>query len=88
MNFSHDVHDWMGGYPYEIRKLLGQEAIAGVLLEYGNAWQRRSDMGMDSAQLNASFYLGLDSWLGPILFGIGGREGGERNLFLEVGHRF
>jgi hypothetical protein len=25
---------------------------------------------------------------GPILFGIGAREAGHYNLFLEIGHRF
>ncbi len=78
----------LGGYSYEIRKLLGQEALAGVLLEYGNVWDRRSNMDFDDAVLNGSVYLGIDSWLGPILFGIGAREGGHLNLFLEVGHRF
>jgi len=78
----------LGGYSYELRKLLGQEALAGVLLEYGNAWDRRSNMDFDDAVLNGSVYLGIDSWLGPILFGIGAREGGHYNLFLEIGHRF
>jgi NTE family protein len=78
----------LGGYSYEIGKLLGQEALAGVLLEYGNAWQRRSDMSLSAAELNGSLYLGIDSWLGPILFGIGGRESGAQNVFLEIGHRF
>jgi NTE family protein len=78
----------LGGYSYELGKLLGQEATAGAMLEYGNAWQRRSDMSFDSLQLNGSVYLGFDSWLGPILFGAGAREGGQRTVFFEVGHRF
>jgi NTE family protein len=78
----------LGGYSYEMRKLLGQEAMAGALIEYGNAWERRSDMRLSQAQLNGSLYLGIDSWLGPILFGIGAREGGEQNVFFEIGHRF
>jgi NTE family protein len=78
----------MGGYSYELGKLLGQEALVGALIEYGNAWERRSDMRLSQAQLNGSLYLGIDSWLGPILFGIGAREGGEQNVFFEIGHRF
>jgi NTE family protein len=78
----------LGGYSYEIGKLLGQEALAGAMLEYGNAWNRRTDMSLDSAQLNGSLFLAFDSWLGPILFGAGAREGGERVVFFEVGHRF
>ena len=61
--------------------------MAGVLLEYGNAWQRRSDMS-SASELNGSLYLGIDSWLGPILFGVGAREGGGQNVFMEIGHRF
>jgi NTE family protein len=78
----------LGGYSYEIGKLLGQEAMAGVLLEYGNAWNRRADMSLSDSELNGSVYVGIDSWLGPILIGAGARQGGDRNLFLEVGHRF
>jgi len=78
----------MAGYSYEIGKLLGREAVAGALLEYGNAWARRADMSWDDGIFNGSVYVGMDSWLGPILLGIGAREGGDTNLFLEVGHRF
>ena len=78
----------LAGYSYQIGKLLDQEALVGASLEYGNVWQERSDMDFNDAILNGSVYLGMDSWLGPILFGIGAREGGEFNLFLELGHRF
>lgn len=76
------------GYSYQLGKMLDQEALVGGLLEYGNVWQDRSDMDFGNAVLNGSVYIGVDSWLGPILFGVGAREGGERNLFLELGHRF
>lgn len=76
------------GYSYQIGKLLDQEALVGRLLEYGSAWLDRSDMHFGDAVLNGSFYIGVDSWLGPILFGLGAREGGEHNWFLELGHRF
>jgi NTE family protein len=78
----------LGSYSYEIGKLLGQEAVAGGMIEYGNAWERRADMSLDSAQFNGSVFVGFDSWIGPILFGAGAREGGERTVFFEVGHRF
>ena len=42
----------------------------------------------EDAELNASLYLGFDSWLGPMLIGYGWREGGEDQLFLEVGRPF
>ena len=78
----------LAGYSWQFGKLLDQKALMGTLLEYGNAWQDRSDMGFGNAILNGSLYIGMDSWIGPILFGVGAREGGERNLFLEVGRRW
>jgi NTE family protein len=77
-----------GGYSYHFGNLLGRPALLGGTLEYGNVWEDRSDISFSDGVLNASAYIGLDSWIGPVLLGIGGREGGERNVFLEVGRRF
>lgn len=78
----------LGGYSYHFGDVLGQPALLGGTLEYGNVWQDRSDMSFSDGVMNGSAYVGIDSWIGPILLGIGGREGGERNAFLEVGRRF
>lgn len=78
----------IGGYSYQLGRLFNQNAVVGGMLEYGNVWQDRSQMSFDDAVLNGSAYIGLDSWIGPLLFGVGAREGGQHNLFLEVGHRF
>ncbi len=78
----------LGGYSFKIGQLLNQEALVGTMLEYGNAWQSRSGINFSDAVLNGSVYIGMDSWIGPILLGVGAREGGEHNLFFEVGHRF
>jgi len=77
-----------GGYMYQLAKFLGRPAVVGGTLEYGNAWQRRQDMAFDDGILNASVYLGFDSWLGPMLFGYGWREHGDGLLFLEIGQPF
>jgi NTE family protein len=45
-------------------------------------------MAFDDGVLNASAYAGFDSWLGPMLFGIGCREQGNCVFFLEVGRPF
>ncbi|HXP00727.1 MAG TPA: patatin-like phospholipase family protein [Luteibacter sp.] len=78
----------MLGYSYRIGRILNQDALVGSTLEYGNAWPGRSQMSWSNSLLNGSIYLGLNSWIGPILFGIGGRQGGDYNVFLEIGHRF
>jgi len=74
-----------GGYTYELGRVLGRSAQVGGTLEYGNAWQRRSDMDLSDGILNGSMFLGFDSWIGPLIFGLGLREGGDRVLFIELG---
>ena len=77
-----------GGYTYQLARFFGRSALLGATLEYGNAWQRRSDMRWNDGILNAGLYVGFDSWLGPMLFGYGWREGGDGTLFLEIGRPF
>ncbi|WP_313459018.1 patatin-like phospholipase family protein [Stenotrophomonas sp.] len=73
------------GYTYELGKVLGRSAQVGGTVEYGNAWQRRSDMSLEDGIWNGSLFLGFDSWIGPLIFGMGMREGGERVVFIELG---
>ncbi|MGO4551614.1 patatin-like phospholipase family protein [Lysobacter sp. 2RAF19] len=76
------------GYTYQLAELFGRSALVGGTIEYGNAWEKRSDMAWNDGILNASAYLGFDSWFGPMLFGYGWREGGDGVLFLEIGRTF
>lgn len=73
------------GYTYELGRILGRSAQVGGTVEYGNAWQRRSDMSLEDGIWNGSLFLGFDSWIGPLIFGMGLREGGERVVFIELG---
>ncbi|MET4573475.1 NTE family protein [Stenotrophomonas rhizophila] len=73
------------GYTYELGKVLGRSAQVGGTVEYGNAWQRRSDMSISDGIWNGSLFLGFDSWIGPLIFGLGMREGGDRVVFIELG---
>lgn len=73
------------GYTYELGKVLGRSAQVGGTVEYGNAWQRRSDMSISDGIWNGSLFLGFDSWIGPLIFGVGMREGGHRVVFIELG---
>ncbi len=77
-----------GGYLYKLADVFNRHAYVGGTLEYGNAWERRADIALDDGILNASAYLGFDSWIGPMLIGYGWRESGDGNVFLEVGRRF
>lgn len=76
------------GYSYQLAKVLGRSANVGMTLEYGNAWELRSNMALDDGILNGSIYVGFDSWLGPLMFGYGMREGGKGVAFLEIGAPF
>ncbi|WAC64001.1 patatin-like phospholipase family protein [Pseudoxanthomonas sp. SL93] len=73
------------GYTYELANFRGRSAQVGGTLEYGNAWQRRSDMDLDDGILNASVFIGFDSWIGPLIFGIGDRKGSDPIIFVELG---
>ena len=78
----------VAGYSYQLAEFFGRSALVGGTLEYGNAWERRQDVAFDDGILNASAYVGFDSWLGPMLFGLGWREGTHGLIFLEIGRPF
>jgi NTE family protein len=85
---GQDYAELLFGYSYRMGSFLNQDVLAGTTLEYGNAWMDRSQMSWGNSLLNGSIYIGINSWIGPILLGVGARQGGEHNIFLEVGHRF
>jgi len=63
-------------------------AYAGVSVETGNAWARRSEMGLGSALTHGSVFVGLDTLLGPVYLGTGFGEGGENTFYLFLGRTF
>ena len=76
------------GYTWQLAQILRRSALIGGTIEYGNAWEDRSDMRWGDGILNASVYVGFDSWIGPMLLGYGWREGGDGVIFLEIGKPF
>jgi NTE family protein len=77
-----------GGYTFQLAEFLGRSALVGGTLEYGNAWENRQDIALDDGIFNASLYAGFDSWIGPMMFGLGWREDGDGVVFLEIGRPF
>lgn len=73
------------GYTYELGEWFGRSAQVGGTVEYGNAWQDRHDMALDDGLFNGSLFIGFDSWVGPLIFGMGFKEGGGNLFFLELG---
>ena len=42
-------------------------------------------MNFDSLLLNGSFFVGLDTYIGPVYFAAGFAEGGQSNVYLFIG---
>lgn len=60
----------------------------GGTLEYGRVYNRE-DGGFDTGYITAgSVLLGLDTFVGPLVFGLGGNEEGETALYLKLGQTF
>ena len=78
----------MLGYSYQLVSVFSRSAVVGTTLEYGNAWELRRNMSWSDGVFNGSVYIGFDSWIGPMQFGYGLREGGDGVLFLEIGRPF
>lgn len=57
----------------------------GASLEAGNVWQTRSDMSLDSALIHGSLYLGMNTYIGPVIFGAGLGQNGYSNFYLLIG---
>lgn len=58
---------------------------AGMSLEAGNVWLRRSDASLDNMIHAGSLFLGVDSPLGPIFLGVGTGEHAQRAVYLQMG---
>jgi NTE family protein len=60
---------------------------AGLSAEYGNVFQKRSDIALDAGIVAASAYLGLETPIGPLYTGYGRAEGDRGNYYLFLGLR-
>jgi NTE family protein len=57
----------------------------GASLEAGNVWERRADMKIDSARVNGSLFVSLDTYIGPVYVAAGFAESGRTNFYLFLG---
>jgi NTE family protein len=60
----------------------------GMSLEAGNVWQNMSDARLDNLHKDASLFLGLDTFLGPIYVGSGFDDHGDQAFYLFLGRTF
>ncbi|HEY0768602.1 MAG TPA: patatin-like phospholipase family protein [Steroidobacteraceae bacterium] len=60
----------------------------GMSLEAGNVWQKRSDARFGNTQKDASLFLGMDTFLGPVYLATGFDEHGNQAFYLFLGRTF
>ncbi|MFO1258396.1 MAG: patatin-like phospholipase family protein [Gammaproteobacteria bacterium] len=82
-----------GIYYYEIAeaKLIPNypfPVYVGASLETGNAWEDRKSVLAHAYRPSGSLFLGFNSALGPIYFGLGVTNPGRRAIHLSIGSRF
>ena len=65
--------------------VLTRGLFIGGTLEAGNAWQKSSQVSLGDLRTGASVFLGADTGLGPMYFGLTYAPRGSAGLFLFVG---
>jgi NTE family protein len=60
----------------------------GFSLEDGNVWQNRHDMSFGNTQKDASIFLGMDTFLGPVYIATGFDQHGNEAFYLFLGRTF
>jgi NTE family protein len=60
----------------------------GLSLETGNVWQTRSAARFSNTQKDASLFLGMDTFLGPVYLASGFDEHGNQAFYLFLGRTF
>ena len=69
----------------ELPRALGRNWYAGVSLEAGNAWQRRSDIDLGNVRKATSLFFGFDTIIGPLYLGWGHTFGDDSAFYLFLG---
>ncbi|WP_373186359.1 patatin-like phospholipase family protein [Halopseudomonas sp.] len=99
--FSGFRQNSLAGQNYNLARLLyyrrlnpgrfvpvGLPVYLGASFEYGRVYNKEDD-GFDTGYIGAgSLMLGLDTLLGPLFFGVGANEEGERALYMKLGQTF
>ena len=69
----------------ELPRAVGRGWYAGMSLEAGNVWAKRSDVSLSDVRKAASLFLGFDTTIGPLYLGYGHTFGGDSALYLFLG---
>jgi NTE family protein len=60
----------------------------GISLEAGNVWRTRSEASFSNTRRDASVFLGMDTFLGPVYLATGFDDRGEQAFYLFLGRTF
>lgn len=60
----------------------------GMSLEVGNVWQSSSEASLSNTQKDASIFLGMDTFLGPVYLATGFDAHGNQAFYLFLGRTF
>jgi NTE family protein len=76
-----------GTYMYRLTEggILHQPTFVGFVAEAGDAWLSSKDY---AEKYSGTAFIGVDSKIGDVFFGIASGSGGNRNIFLQLGRRF
>ena len=67
-----------------VHNLFGNFYIGGWL-EGGNVWQDRDEADFDDLIFTSTFFIGLDTRLGPVYLAAGQAEEGQNKVYVSVG---
>ena len=75
------------GYRYELITpgLFGGASYLGLSYERGNTWTLRSAVDLGDLRSSVGVYLGTDTPLGPVYFGVAKAPGQKVNVYLTLG---
>lgn len=65
--------------------LLDWPVYAGASVEIGNTWTSRRDARFSDLRTNASLFVGLDTFFGPLFLAAGFSEAGDSSIYLFLG---
>jgi NTE family protein len=76
-----------GTYMYRLTEggILHQPTFVGFVAEAGDAWLSSDTY---TEKYSGTAFIGVDSKIGDVFFGVASGSGGNRNIFLQLGRRF
>jgi len=100
-NLSGIAADSLAGPQYAIARVLLYRKIGkggdgpfdfptyvGVSFEAGNVYEKLGDINWGNSRKDASIFLGIDTFLGPIYLATGYEEHGRQAFYLFLGRTF